>query len=256
VCIEVPEAETRVAARVSRRVPLLANISSPTDAALAATVADGVGLLRTEFLHPSLNYAPLIAAFDGKPVVIRVLDLGERDSNPLGVRGLRYLHAHPDLLDAQLAAIASLPRPVSVMAPMVSTVDDARWFASRARAHGLDDVGVMIEVPSAALCAEEILAEVDFASIGTNDLVQFTLGASREHTALASYQDASHPAVLRLIELTIDAGKRCGKPVSVCGEAASDPAFAARLVELGVSSLSLTPTAIPLLRNAISMPLR
>ncbi|HZM76634.1 MAG TPA: putative PEP-binding protein [Candidatus Limnocylindrales bacterium] len=254
VHIEVPPAPTRDTATVSRRVPLLANISSAADAALAATVADGVGLLRTEFLHPSLDYAPLIAAFDGKPVIIRALDLseGDRDGDPLGVRGLRYLRAHPDLLDAQLAAIARLGRPVSVMAPMVSTVDDARWFAARARAHGLADVGVMIEVPAAALCADEILAVVDFASIGTNDLVQFTLAASREAAALASYQDASHPAVLRLIEMTIAAGKRCGKPVSVCGEAAADPAFAATLIGLGASSLSLAPAAIPLVRNIIS----
>lgn len=255
VHIEVP-IKAPGAATVSRRVPLLANVSSAADAALAATVADGIGLLRTEFFHPSVDYAPLIAAFDGKPIVIRALDLGDRDGDPLGVRGLRYLRAHPDLLDAQLAAIARLDRPVSVMAPMVSTVDDARWFAERARAHGLTDVGVMIEVPSAALCADEILAVVDFASIGTNDLVQFTLAASREHAALSSYQDASHPAVLRLIEMVIAAGKRCGKPVSVCGEAAADPAFAAMLIGLGVSSLSLTPAAIGLVRNIILMPRR
>ena len=255
VHIEVAPAATQATATVSRRVPLLANISSAADAALAATVADGVGLLRTEFFHPDLNYAPLLEAFHGKPVTIRVLDLsdreGDRDGDPLGVRGLRYLRAHPDLLEAQLAAIARLGRPVSVMAPMVSTVDDARWFASRARSHGLTDAGVMIEVPSAALCADEILAVVDFASIGTNDLVQFTLAASREHAALASYQDASHPAVLRLIEMVIAAGNRCGKPVSVCGEAAADPAFAATLIGLGVSSLSLTPAAISLVRQAI-----
>ena len=265
VHIEVPPAATRDTITIPRHVPLLANVSSAADAALAATVADGIGLLRTEFIHPSLDYAPLIAPFDGKPVVIRALDLGNRDGDPLGVRGLRYLRAHPDLLERQLAAIAELGlrdggsaggmsnmRPVSVMAPMVSTVDDAEWFVARARAHGLTDVGVMIEVPSAALCADEILAVADFASIGTNDLVQFTFAASREAAALSSYQDASHPAVLRLIEMVIAAGKRCGKPISVCGEAAADPAFAATLIGLGVSSLSLTPAAIPLVRNIIS----
>lgn len=253
VHIEVPEAVTGGAVTVSRRVPLLANVSSPADAALAATVADGIGLLRTEMLYPSLDYAPLVAAFDGRPVIIRALDLGDgdRDSDPLGLRGLRYLRAHPDLLDAQLDAISQLKQAVSVMAPMVSTVEEAVWFAERARAHGLSEVGVMIEVPSAALCADEILAAVDFASIGTNDLTQFTLAASREHAALASYQDASHPAVLRLVEMVFAAGKRCGKPVSVCGEAAADPAFAATLIGLGATSLSLTPTAIPLLRSVI-----
>lgn len=262
VQIEVPSSPV-AATVVSRRVPLLANISTLDDALLGAAVADGVGLLRTEFVYPSLDYAPLIAGFENKPVVVRALDMGERDADPLGVRGLRFLRAHPDLLERQLAAIAALGlrdggsvggisnrRPVSVMAPMVSTVDDARWFVTRARAHGLE-AGVMIEVPSAALCAEEILAVADFASIGTNDLVQFTFAASREQAALSSYQDASHPAVLRLIEMVVAAGKLCGKPVSVCGEAAADPAFAARLIELGVSSLSLAPSAIPLLRTAI-----
>jgi phosphoenolpyruvate-protein phosphotransferase (PTS system enzyme I) len=137
------------------------------------------------------------------------------------------------------------------MAPMVSTVDEARWFRARCARFGITDVGVMIEVPSAALCANEILAEVDFASIGTNDLTQFTLAADRQIGALSSYQDAAHPAVLRLVEMTVEAGRRLGRPVGVCGEAAADPALASVLIGLGVSSLSMAPAAIPSVRRAL-----
>ncbi|WP_117210623.1 putative PEP-binding protein [Allorhizocola rhizosphaerae] len=245
-----------------QRVPLLANISSPADLALAQqTGAEGVGLLRTEFYT---DYASVAAAFEGKPIVVRVLDsgardlggrdlggrdLGGRDENPLGVRGIRYLRARPSLLDAQLASLSGMS--VSVMAPMVSTVDEARWFRARCARFGITDVGVMIEVPAAALCADEILAEVDFASIGTNDLTQFTLAADRQIGALSSYQDASHPAVLRLVEFVADAGRRLGKPVSVCGEAAADPALASVLIGLGVTSMSVAPAAIPAMRRAL-----
>lgn len=234
-----------------QRVPLLANVASAADVTAAvAAGAEGIGLLRTEFL-PDFDYSRLVEPFAGKPVIIRAMDVGGRDENPLGVRGLRYLRSHAELLERQLAAIARVGG-ASVMAPMVSTAEEMRWFRDRCEAHGIRDVGAMVEVPAAALCIDEILAESDFVSIGTNDLVQFTFAADRQLGALASYQDATHPAVLKLIRMVAQAGLAAGKPVGVCGEAAADPHTAGVLIGLGVTSLSMTPAAIARVRMALA----
>jgi phosphotransferase system enzyme I (PtsI) len=140
---------------------------------------------------------------------------------------------------------------VWVMAPMVAHQDEAAWFAQRAAAHGLPTTGVMIEVPSAALMAREVLSHVHFASIGTNDLTQFTLAADRRLGALAHLQDPWHPAVLRLIDQVCRAGEAMNRPVGVCGEAAADPRLACVLVGLGVTSLSMAPGAIADVREAL-----
>ncbi|MEB3367166.1 phosphoenolpyruvate--protein phosphotransferase [Saccharopolyspora mangrovi] len=260
-------------------VKLLANVGSATDAAKALEAgAQGSGLFRTEFCfldattEPSEaqqreSYAAVLRPFAGKPVVVRTLDAGadkplpfldiSAEPNPaLGVRGLRVAFDRPELLDRQLAAIVAAAgdtgAEVSVMAPMVATPAEAAWFAERARAAGADRVGVMVETPAAALCAEQLLAEVDFASIGTNDLAQYTCAADRMTGALAALNDPWQPALLRLIALLGEASGTLGKPVGVCGEAAADPLLAGVLVGLGVSSLSMTSAALPAVGAALA----
>jgi phosphotransferase system enzyme I (PtsI) len=261
-------------------IALLANIGGPAEVAAAvAAGAEGVGLFRTEFLYlgaatpPSLEtqieaYRAVLDGFPHLRVVARTLDAGAdkplpflplgNEPNPaLGVRGLRAFRGeHQDLLDTQLEAMARAAQASEaqlwVMAPMVADADDAKWFAERARAHGLTNVGVMIEVPAAALGAQAVFDAVDFASIGTNDLAQYTLAADRLLGSLGALQDPWHPAVLKLIELTGAAGDAARKPVGVCGEAAADPKLAPVLVGLGVTSLSMAPSALPEVRAALA----
>ncbi|NYJ01684.1 phosphotransferase system enzyme I (PtsI) [Nocardioides thalensis] len=252
-------------------VKLLANIADGASAAAAAKEpVDGVGLFRTElcFLNrdrePSVDeqadiYAEALAPYaDGRHVVVRTLDAGSDkpisfathpdEENPaLGVRGLRLSFADPGLLHRQLDAITIAAERTGaetwVMAPMVATTAEARDFATAVRGRGLR-AGVMVEVPSAALLAEQMLAEVDFLSIGTNDLTQYTMAADRMATDLAHLTDPWQPAVLHLVAMTARAGAEAGKPVGVCGEAAADPLLAAVLVGLGVTSLSMAAAAV------------
>jgi phosphotransferase system enzyme I (PtsI) len=175
-------------------------------------------------------------------------DLAE--ANPaLGVRGYRTSWRRPEILDQQLEAIAAAAAAESaevwVMAPMIATAAEAWAFAERCRQHGLERTGVMIETPAAALTAREIFEVVDFVSLGTNDLTQYTMAADRLIGDLASLNDAWQPAVLRLIRSVGSAGAEAGKPVGVCGEAGGDPTLAPVLAGLGVNSLSMTPRAIP-----------
>lgn len=201
----------------------------------------------------------MLRAFPGRKVVVRTLDAGsdkplpfandDDEENPaLGVRGLRLSRRRPALLDDQLRALARAAdaesAEVEVMAPMVATVDEAADFAARCRAAGLDRAGIMIETPAAALLAAELFEVVDFVSLGTNDLAQYTLAADRLSSALADLNDPWQPAVLRLIGTVGAAGRAAGKPVGICGEAAGDPALAPVLVGLGATSLSMTPRAL------------
>ena len=170
------------------------------------------------------------------------------EANPaLGVRGLRIARRDPDMLDRQLDAVAEAAHRTSstpwVMAPMVATAEEAADFAARVRARGLVP-GVMIEVPSAALHADRLLEHVDFLSIGTNDLSQYTLAADRLSADLADLTDPWQPALLLLVHMTAQAGQRVGKPVGVCGEAAADPLLACVLVGLGITSLSCAASAV------------
>lgn len=253
------------------RVPLLANVGGAADATTAASAhAEGVGLFRTEFCFlnrveaPTIDeqvaaYRGVLAAFPGRKVVVRTLDAGsdkplpfanadEEDNPALGVRGLRIARRNPALLDDQLRALARAAdaesAEVEVMAPMVATVDEAAGFAERCRAAGLDRVGIMIETPAAALLAAELFAVVDFVSLGTNDLAQYTMAADRLLSDLGELNDPWQPAVLRLIGLVGAAGRAAGKPVGVCGEAGGDAALAPVLVGLGVTSLSMTPRSL------------
>jgi phosphotransferase system enzyme I (PtsI) len=287
VAAAVRRREQRAARRAASRgpgatadgvaVPLLANIGGPGDLSGLGD-AEGVGLFRTEFLFldrasaPSVAeqqqaYAQVFESFAGRRVVVRTLDVGAdkplaylpsgAEANPaLGVRGLRLGRRVPELLDEQLGAIAAAAArcetEVWVMAPMVATVEEAREFAAAARGRGFAKVGVMIEVPAAALCARAILAEVDFASLGTNDLTQYTLAADRLEGALADLLDPWQPAVLALIGMTGAAGTALERSIGVCGEAASDPLLAQVLVGLGVRSLSMAPSCIADVRAALA----
>ncbi|MFD9702757.1 phosphoenolpyruvate--protein phosphotransferase [Lentzea sp. NPDC059081] len=253
------------------RVKVLGNVGSPADAAAAAAAgAEGVGLFRTEFCfldaaeeptvaEQTAAYEAVLAPFAGKPVVVRTLDAGadkplaflnpDPEPNPaLGVRGLRVAFDRPEVLDRQLEAIAaaaaSSGADVSVMAPMVATAAEAAWFVDRARKAGIARAGVMVEVPSAALSAREILQVVDFISIGTNDLAQYVFAADRQLGGVAALNDPWQPALLRLIALVGEAATATGKPVGVCGEAAADPLLACVLIGLGVTSLSMNHTAL------------
>ena len=253
------------------RVKLLANVGDGATARAAATgPVEGSGLFRTElcFLNSSVEpsieeqaavYAEVLEAFGAeRPVVIRTLDAGsdkpiayathDDEQNPaLGVRGLRLSFDNPGLLTRQLDAIARAAENTAtkpwVMAPMVATAAEAVAFADQVRARGLTP-GVMVEIPAAALLADRILDVVDFVSIGTNDLTQYTMAADRMATDLAHLTDAWQPAVLALIRAVAEAGQRAGKPVGVCGEAAADPQLATVLVGLGVTSLSMAAAAV------------
>ncbi|MCT1397298.1 phosphoenolpyruvate--protein phosphotransferase [Microbacterium sp. p3-SID338] len=260
-------------------VALLANLGKPADAADAvARGAEGVGLFRTEFLFLSASQAPTVAqqrdayrelleAFPGKKVVVRMLDAGAdkplaflndaHEENPaLGLRGLRALRASEDILREQLTALAEADAATDadlwVMAPMVATVEETVYFTGLAREYGLKTAGVMVEVPSSALLADRVLAHADFASIGTNDLTQYTMAADRLLGSVASFQDPWHPAVLRLVREVGAAGARLGKPVGICGEAAADPLLAVVLVGLGATSLSMAPSALADVRQALA----
>ncbi|MEA5454839.1 phosphoenolpyruvate--protein phosphotransferase [Sinomonas sp. JGH33] len=266
-------------------VPLLANVATGADAAKAAAAgAEGVGLLRTEFAfldrdtEPAHDeqvaaYGAVFEHFAGKKVVIRTLDAGAdkplpfltdtQEPNPaLGVRGYRTDAASPGVLARQLAAIAQAAKEheadVWVMAPMVSTPDEAAAFTDMAHSAGLKTAGVMVEVPSAALTASHILANTDFASLGTNDLTQYTMAADRMLGPLATLNDPWQPAVLHLVKATCDgattarAATGAPKSVGVCGEAAADPGLAVVLAGLGVTTLSMTPRALPAVAHVLA----
>jgi len=254
-------------------VPLLANVGGGKDAVAAARLnAQGVGLFRTEFCflerdtEPTVEeqaaaYKSVFDAFPGKKVVLRTLDAGAdkplpfltdaTEPNPaLGVRGYRTDFTSPGVLDRQLQAIALAEKDseadVWVMAPMISTAEEAAHFASMCTAAGITNPGVMVEVPSAALTAESILREVGFASLGTNDLTQYAMAADRQLGPLANLNTPWQPAVLRLVGLTVEGSRAEGnnKPVGVCGEAAADPALAVVLTGLGVNTLSMTARSL------------
>jgi len=272
-----------VVTRDGRHLHVAANIASSAEARVAARAgADGVGLMRSEFLFlerpsaPSLaeqqtEYRAAVEAMGGKPVIVRLLDIGgdkqlpylslPASPNPaLGERGVRLWQTHPALFETQLDALLEASRELPLcedglsslrlMVPMVADVGELRWvrerLESRAGALGVERLpalGVMIEVPTAALCAESLAREADFLSIGTNDLTQYALAMDREVASLALRNDVLHPGVLRLIEACIQgAAGHC--PVAVCGAAAGDPLAGALLAAMGVDELSVEPGRI------------
>ncbi len=266
--------------RDGHHVALLANIGGVQDAEAAGALdLEGVGLFRTEFVFLSAEKAPTVdeqaeiyrkvfRPFGSRRVVVRTLDagadkplafadLGPEENPALGRRGLRLSAERPELLDAQLEALAVAARDtgadVRVMAPMVATAEEAAWFARRVRENGLPKAGVMIEVPGAALRAAHVLAEVDFGSLGTNDLAQYTMAADRMQGELSDLLDPWQPAVLDVVAAACEGARRTGRPIGVCGESAGDPLLALVLAGLGVSSLSMAPSKVPVVRLALSL---
>jgi phosphoenolpyruvate-protein phosphotransferase/dihydroxyacetone kinase phosphotransfer subunit len=264
-------------------IEVAANVGAPTDVAAAlAAGADGVGLLRTEFLFLDRGAMPdedeqyeaylgIARALEGRPLVLRTLDVGadkplpyveqQHEANPfLGQRGLRLGLARPDVLEVQLRAAlrVAAEHPVRIMFPMVATIEEYREAVGLLETvRGGDSylprpqVGVMVEVPSAALAAEAFACEVDFFSIGTNDLTQYTLAAERGNERVAAIADPLHPAVLRLIKLVAEAGRTHGAWVGVCGEVGGDPLATPVLLGLGVTELSVAPPLVPGVKEAV-----
>lgn len=261
--------------RDGHRVEVVANVGGAAEAQQAFEAgAEGVGLLRTEFLFLKREeppgdeeqyevYRDIVMALGGQPVIARTLDIGgdkplpyikvEPEANPfLGERGIRLCLARPELLEQQVRALlrAAAHGPIRIMFPMVSDVSEfraARALVQRIAAEmGAPQVelGIMVEVPSAALMADAFARDADFFSIGTNDLTQYTLAIDRMHPSLARMADGLHPAVLRLIAETVRGAKRAGKWVGVCGELGSDVQAVPILVGLGVAELSVTVPAV------------
>ncbi|WP_342364262.1 phosphoenolpyruvate--protein phosphotransferase [Terrarubrum flagellatum] len=274
--------------REGKWIEVLANIGSPAEVAPALrSGAMGVGLFRTELLFmerkapPSEDeqaeiYAKVASAFAPHAVVIRTLDVGgdkpvagieiPHEDNPfLGWRGVRLCLDRPDIFKPQLKAIlrAAASGHVKLMIPMVVDVEEVRKtralieecraeLAAQSKPFGEVAVGIMIETPAAALLADELAKEVDFFSIGTNDLTQYVMAADRLNPRVASLNRADHPAVLRAIDLVCRAARAADIPVAVCGEAAADPAMIPKLVALGVTELSMNPPAIPRARKRVT----
>ncbi len=265
------------------RIEVFANLGAAADAAKAVDLgAEGVGLLRTEFLFLDRAELPgeeeqaatlreIAAVLDGRPLVVRTLDAGADkplpalamppEANPfLGVRGIRVGLERRDVLATQLRAILRVAAeyPLKTMLPMVATLDEilaAREELDRARADtGVDaplEFGIMVEVPAAALTAERLARHVDFFSLGTNDLTQYTMAAERGDERLARLLTGPQPAVLRLVKATVEGAAAHGRWVGVCGELAGDPAAAVLLAGLGVTELSMAPALVPDVKAAL-----
>lgn len=270
------------------RIELLGNIEFPHEAeSVLANGGDGVGLYRTEFLfltrtrEPSEDdhyhdYRRTIEILNGRPLTIRTLDLGadkytqeraaEPERNPfLGLRSIRYCLQNKGIFKTQLRAImrASVHGPLKVMFPLVSTVMELREAKMILRdvceeldeeriAHRPDvPVGIMVEVPSAAIMARTFATEAAFFSIGTNDLIQYTLAVDRGNERVAHLYTGAHPAVLQLVKNVLRAGRRAGIDVSICGEIAGEPLYTMLLIGLGFRTLSLVPSQIPLIKRII-----
>jgi len=263
---------------------IAANINQPEQASLAIDCgAEGVGLMRTEFLflergssptedEQYATYCAMLDALQGRSLIVRTLDIGgdkqvahlklPHETNPfLGVRGARLLLRRPDLLQPQLRALYRTAKDrqpegeqtqrLSIMFPMITTIEEVVQIKRLAEIIRLElnappvPLGIMIEVPAAALMAQQFAAHVDFFSIGTNDLTQYTLAMDRQNPVLAAEADSLHPAVLRMVEATVQGARQHGRWVGVCGGLAGDAFGAGLLVGLGVQELSMTPREIP-----------
>ena len=277
------QAQQAASTRDGVTIEVAANVASSSEAQLAfANGADGVGLLRTEFLFVDRRTAPdeqeqrqayqaVLDAMGDKSVIIRTIDVGGDkqldylplpiEANPvLGLRGIRMAQVRPELLDQQLRALLQVS-PLArcrILLPMVSEVDELLQIRQRLDELCVElalterpELGVMIEVPAAALMAEKLAEHADFLSIGTNDLSQYTLAMDRDHAGLAARVDALHPALLRLIAHTCAGAAKHGRWVGVCGALASDPLATPVLVGLGVTELSVSPPQIGEIKDRV-----
>ncbi|BAZ20734.1 phosphoenolpyruvate-protein phosphotransferase [Kalymmatonema gypsitolerans NIES-4073] len=275
--------------RDQKQISVFANIGSISDTQAALNLgAEGVGLFRTEFLYLERTtppteeeqlavYQSIAQLLDHRPLIIRTLDVGgdkpipylnfPHETNPfLGWRGIRFCLDHPDIFKTQLRAIlkASLGHQIKIMFPMIATVREiqaAKAILKEVQAElsqaGIPfdenmEVGMMVEIPSAVVLADKLAAEVDFFSLGTNDLSQYVMAADRTHPRVAALVDALHPAVLRMIQQTVQAAHQAGIWVGLCGELAADPLAAPILLGLGLDEVSLNPQAIPGFKQAIA----
>lgn len=272
----------------SKRVFLNANIEIPEEVdGVKSHGADGVGLFRTEFIFPEKEqllseekqlavYRDVLERMEGKPVIIRTMDFGGdkfsyqhrkyKEANPfLGWRSIRFCLSQPEVFRTQLRAIlrASQYGPLSIMLPMISGVEELQHAKEQYRiacdevsaaGHDFRDdikLGIMMEVPSAVLVADELAEMCDFFSIGTNDLIQYTIAVDRGNERIAYLYQALHPAVLRLIKMVIEAGQRHDLEVSMCGEMAGNPEYAVLLLGMGLTRLSMSSSAIPEVKRII-----
>jgi phosphotransferase system enzyme I (PtsI) len=272
------------------RIHVEANFSSPDDLErILASGAEGIGLVRTEFMFigrddlPTIQeqydtLAQIVIAMNGRPLTIRTLDVGGdkispaiqgrilHEQNPaLGLRGIRLTLAMPDLMVAQCTAILRVAAlgSVKILLPMVTRVEEVRQFrqilaetATRLQAERItigpvDGIGIMVETPAVAILPDLFAQEADFLSIGTNDLVQYTLAVDRGNELVAKLYDSGHAAIRKLIEQTVSAGKKRGIPVTVCGEMAGDPNYTDFLLRAGVRILSMPAGHVPLVKERI-----
>lgn len=272
-------------------IQLQANMELPIEMDAALRVgADGIGLLRSEFMFMNRETLPneeeqyqilksLVEGMDGRTITVRTLDVGadklvesldhefDTSANPaLGLRGIRLALKEPAILDMQLAAIlrAGAHGPVRILLPMITNIAEVQEVRARLNKTAADlrekkidiadtmpPLGIMIEVPAAALAADNFAPHVDFFSIGTNDLTMYTLAIDRGNEQVAHLFDPLHPAVLRLIQISTAAANRAGIPISLCGEMAGDPRYTMLLLGLGLTELSMTPTAVPRVKRRI-----
>lgn len=271
-----------------QRVHLYANISRPSDvAAMLANDAEGIGLFRSEFLYLEREdwpteefqfdaYRQVAQEMGGRPVIIRTLDIGadkqvdyfslDHEDNPaLGYRAIRICLTRPEIFKVQLRALlrASAYGNIAIMLPMITSVQEVRdakrileEAKSELRGEHTDfnesiQIGVMIETPASVIMADELAAEVDFFSIGTNDLTQYTLACDRQNPSLERFADPHSPAVLRMIQMTIEVAYRHGIWCGICGELGADLSLTDTFLRLGIDELSVSPTSVLPLRNVI-----
>ena len=260
-------------------IPVRANIGTLDDALSASkTLADGVGLFRTELLYlssthePSIDqqakiYTEILQAAPAGPIVVRTIDAGSdkpvpflnmpAEENPsLGVRGYRLIANHRDFVEGQLKALEiareQSGREVWVMAPMVSTLDEAKTFAQLAKSFGKYKVGIMIETPSMAILVDQLGGVLDFVSVGTNDLSQYLFAADRMNPSLGALLNHWQPALIQSLAQIASDARKAGISSGVCGESASDPAFAILLAGLGFDSVSVSRSQVNAVHDALS----